>query len=155
MRVKPGFTLTELVIVIGIVLTLLTLTTSVSLSSITQSQVGSATATLIADLRATQAKAMAGATPGSTSIGGWGIYFESDRYTIFPGTTYLPGGPSNTTVYLPDNVVVSATTSTLVFANPSGALYSPPPSDPVITLTAGGSVNNIQVNSWGLPNVDP
>jgi len=151
---KPGFTLTELVIIMGILLSLFALTTGASFSTIAQSQSGTTAQTIIADLRATQTKAMTGTTPSTTPVAGWGIYFEADRYTIFAGTTYLPGAPSNTVVTLPTNVTITASPTTIVFEHISGHLSSPTPA-PTLVVSSGGTSRTITLNSLGVPNVTP
>lgn len=151
---KQGFTLTELVIIMGILIGLFALTTGASFSTITQSQAGTTAQTIIADLRATQTRAMTGSTPSSTPVSGWGIYYEADRYTIFSGTTYLPGAPSNVVITLPTNVTITANPSTIVFKSLSGELNSPTPA-PTLVVTAGGTNRTITLNPLGVPDVTP
>lgn len=151
---RQGFTLTELVILMGILLGLFALTTGASFTSITQSQAGTTVATMIADLRATQTRAMTGNIPGTTPVSGWGIQYESDRYTIFPGSTYVAGAPSNITIILPDNVSVSANPSTIIFQKLSGSLVNPVPV-PTLVVSAGATTKTISLNAWGVPYVTP
>lgn len=151
---KRGFTLTELVIIMGILLGLFTLTTGASFSTITQSQAGATVAMVMADLRATQTKAMVGSIPGTSPVAGWGIQYEGDRYIIFSGSTYVSGAPSNIVITLPDNVTVNSTPSTIIFESLSGELINPVPA-PTVVVSAGTTTQSLILNPWGVPYVAP
>lgn len=122
---EEGFTLPELIVVIGvfsvllsvIVINLLTAHSNVSLASTIE--------VLIADIKDQQNKSMAGDTMGTSSNQNFGIYLESNQYTLFHGPSYTPGDSSNFVVEL-DNTVsfdsISFPSSQIVFSSGSGEI---------------------------------
>ena len=86
--------------------------------------------TLVSDIKLQQFKAMYGATQGGSDSSDYGIYFYSDSYVIFKGSTFDPDDILNFTVELPDDLEIQNTTfagNTIVFEKLSGDLttYSP------------------------------
>lgn len=127
---QKGFTLIELMVVIGIMSILfgLILFNMFRFQSTNSQQTN--VDTLTSDMKAQQFKAMYGATQGGADSSDYGIYFYSDRYVLFKGSVFDPDNASNFTVELPDDLEIQNTTftnNTIVFEKLSGDLlgYSP------------------------------
>lgn len=118
-----GFTIPELLIVVGMLTTLLGLTTINLLTSRDKVTISTTIDTLISDIKLGQTKAMSGDTEGSGTISDYGMYFETNRYTVFRGSTYASGNPSNFITNLDPNFELSSIlfpSSTLIFSKGSG-----------------------------------
>lgn len=97
---NKAFTLIEVSIVVAIIAVLLSITT-ISLTTIqNHTYVDSAVETLVSDIKHQQLKTMSGSTEGGSDPEFYGVYFESDRYTLFKGATYNLNDPLNFTVTL-------------------------------------------------------
>lgn len=80
---------------------------------------------LVSDIRAQQTKAMTGSAEGRANSSNYGIYFLSDRYTLFNGNSYNAADPTNYTIELPDDIEIVSTTlpsNTLLFSILSGEI---------------------------------
>lgn len=143
---KNGFTLLELLIVMGIASILLSLTT-INLVKVQHNvSVSAASDTLIADLKSQQIKAMSGASNG----GSFGIHFtSSNSYILFHGT-YVEGDPTNFSISLDDPFKVSSTfpDNNIVFSKVSGEVAGP--NTITIINTAGGEQQRLSVNKYGV-----
>lgn len=119
---KQGFTLPELVIVISILVLLLSLITVNLLRPQHQASTLAALATLVADLRQQQLKAMVGDTEGSGTPASYGVFANTNSYILFRGSTYAAGNPSNFSVALESPMQITATfpSSQIVFQAGSG-----------------------------------
>lgn len=142
-----GFTLVELLITIGIATILLGLTTINLVNVQKNTSVGATVDTLIADMRNQQTKAMSGGAEG----GNFGIFFNSSNsYTLFHGSSYVPGDPTNFTVTLDDPISVSSTYpgNVIIFSQGNGEVGS----ENTITInnTAGTEQKTLTVNRLGV-----
>ncbi len=150
---QSGYTLIELVIVMGIIVLLFGFTT-INLGGVTRvTSVNETVDMLIADIRSQQTKAMTGSGDG-TSGSSYGIYFQTDQYTLFRGTTYSSQNSTNFTVELDQNLNFVNDTfpnSTLIFLQSSGEIsgYSAVNSTITIENTAGNEQKTIRVNQLG------
>ena len=151
---QRGFTLIELGIVLGIIAILLGFVTFnlVNVQKITS--VNSEIDTLVSDMKSQQTKAMTGA--GSSGTGqSFGIYFQSDRYILFTGTSYSSTNSSNFTVTLGGNIEFSDSTfpdNTLIFLRQSGELKGFIDGRNTISIqnTQGLNKKTITVNRYGV-----
>lgn len=141
---KNGFTLLELLLVMGIAAILLSLTT-INLVKVQRNvSVSAATDTLIADLKSQQIKAMSGSSGG----GDFGIHFtSSNSYVLFHGTSYDLNDPTNFSVSLDDPLKVSSSPVDIIFSKPSGETTT---STVTINNTAGGEVQTLTINKYGV-----
>src|SRR4030042_5273018 len=90
-----GFTLIELMVVMAI-FALITGFGALNLVNLqTKSSLAAHVNTLVADIKEQQIKTMAGDMGGTASQIEFGIYFESNRYTLFQGPTYSSSDPDN------------------------------------------------------------
>lgn len=150
-----GFTLVELMVVIGIMLIFLTLLTPNLFNFQQKASLDSTSLTLIADIRLAQAKAMSGDTEGRGTNDSYGMYFETGRYILFHGTSYNPGDADNYPISLGDQIEISSTTfpsSQVVFQKGSGEVDSYIDGSDSVTLrnTQTGEQKTIQLNRYGI-----
>ncbi len=146
-----GFTLVEIIITVGVLTALLTLTSISLLSSRKRTSLNSSVTQVLVDLRQQQAKAMAGDTDGSGTISAYGIYFTTGSYTLFKGPAYSPSDPGNFTISLEPNQSFSSDW-TVVFNSGSGEIAGFTPGNNTLTLT--DSLENISktftLNRYGV-----
>lgn len=141
---SAGFTLVELMVSIGILVILFTIST-INFSTILPNTSQSTTInSLVSDIRAQQTKAQAGNSQ-------YGIHFESASYTLFKGTTYSSTDPSNFVVTLDPTVRLTSTGSQIVFSSGSGDVSDPPGGNENVSLTNSetNKVTVIKVNKYG------
>lgn len=149
-----GFTLPELVIVVGIV-GLLFGFISLNLVHVQKaSSVRSTVDTLVADMQNQQVKAMAGTTAASTN-GSYGIYFQSDRYTLFRGPSYVSTDSANVTVMIDTSQSLTPITfpsNTLLFQQESGEVstYATSSSSVTVQDVTTPQKSTITVNRYGI-----
>lgn len=151
---RRGFTYTEIIVVMSIILGLFGLV-SVNLS---KPQISASTETtstqLLAELKSQQLKAMNGDTSGSDQISAYGIAIESDKYTLFRGSSFNSADPENFVVPISAPLSLSTTFpgSVIVFTPVSGEISSFTLGNDSITVTHSDSSdpNVIQLNSYGV-----
>lgn len=102
--IKSGFTLPEIVVVIGILFVLTGFTISNLFGAKHTTSLNTSIETFIADLKHQQIKAMVGDTEGRATADSYGVYFGQSSYTLFHGAIYSQGDPSNFTINLGDNI---------------------------------------------------
>lgn len=144
---RSGFTLVEIIIVMGIIVILLMigsvnflpLKQKVSLTTTVQS--------MITDLKQQQLKSMAG-----NSV--QGVYFDTNGYTIFQGSTYTAGNSTNFFVPYGDQIVLFSTNfsgSQIIFSAQSGEIagFSPSANQIVLKNTFSNEQKIISFNKYG------
>lgn len=121
---KKGYTLIETLLVMSIFISLVAIVTLTILNIEPRSAIRLNTTTVIADIKKQQLKALTGATYlGATT--NFGIYFQSDKYTLFAGDNYSGGNASNVEITLPQKTIMSGVTfpsATIVFAKYTGEI---------------------------------
>ena len=148
---RMGFTLIELIVVLGMLATLTGLSYLTLFGRIQQADVSSAVVSLVADLRLQQVRAMSGEqTNGSTS---YGVHLDANRYVIFSGSTYSANDPGNTA--FPANGAHLSTTfagGNVIFTPGSGEISGFSSSANAITATSteGGASKTIRLNRYGV-----
>lgn len=145
-----GFTLIELIVVLGVFGVLLGLVTVNLLRAQHQPTLSASVDTLIADLKSQQAKAMSGA--GAISHG---VYVGEGEYVLFSGSVYNANDPANAQVLLDANVIVSSVTfpnASIVFAAGSGDIVNFDAAYRMVTLrnTQSSEEKAIQMNRYGV-----
>lgn len=110
---------------------------------------------LVSDIRAQQTKAMTGSTEGRTTADNYGIYFMSDRYVLFHGSSYSSSDTTNYNVSLPSDVQIQSTTlpdNTLLFSTLSGEMigYSQSANSIILKLVNAGDQSVITLNRYGV-----
>ncbi len=151
---ERGFTLVELGIVFGIIALLSGFVTFNFVNVQKTTSINSVIDTLVSDMKSQQTKAMVGS--GGSGVGNsYGIYFQSDRYILFTGTTYSSTNSSNFTVMLGSNIEFVNSTfpnNSLVFLRQSGELNVFIDGMNTITIqnTQGLNKKTITVNQYGV-----
>jgi prepilin-type N-terminal cleavage/methylation domain-containing protein len=148
-KYNQGFTMVELLLVMGI-FTVLSSIATVSLAKFERNaSLSSEVNTIIPDLKEQQIKAMAGDGEGSGSINNYGVHITATSYTLFQGT-YVAGNSSNLVVTLPANIQLSTTfpSSEILFAKGSGEVTGPN----TLTLTdmTNSHTKTITINKYGV-----
>jgi type II secretory pathway pseudopilin PulG len=157
MKIKRsgGFTLVELLIIIGLFTILSSFAVINLIRPQTKANLDSTLTPLISDVKEQQLKAMIG-DGGGASASAYGIYFESNKYTLFKGSSYTPGDANNFVVSTQGNTTISDTfvSNQVVFGQRSGEVVSFSASGNTITLTSSGDSKTITVNALGSVNVN-
>lgn len=140
---NQGVTLIELMIALSI-FTLLTGLVTVNLSNIySTSSFEAVSQVLMADLKSQQMKAMLGDTEGRTSPDAYGVYFESNKYILFHGFSYVSSDPYN----FPINLDGDLHFSTIMF--PSSSIIFSPLSGETLGYVNGADTVTLQDDSTG------
>lgn len=122
---RKGFTLIEMVVVMGIIVLITAISVPSLLGSREQAEVNSSAAVVVSDIKQQQLKAMLGDTEGRSDPDFYGVHFEQETYTLFHGSSYSMNDPTNAVIALPDNLQFSSVSfpqSTIVFAKGSGEI---------------------------------
>lgn len=151
---KKAFTVVEMTVVLGMIATLLAYSI-INLSTIQHKAYLSSTIdTFVSDLKQQQLKAMVGDTEGRSTNDYYGIYFSTNSYAMFHGSTYVVD-PSNPVIPLTTNVTFSNIAfpqSQVVFNKGSGEVVGF--SNGSNTVTMKNSVTNemktITINRYGV-----
>lgn len=120
---ERGFTFVELVIIIGIFLTLLGIALIGTSQLPTRASLSSLVVSLETDIKSQQLKAMVRDRQSAAQTTSYGIYFSSSSYTLFQGDSYNPASTSNITVPLDSSITFSAInlpSNTVVFSIGNG-----------------------------------
>lgn len=157
-RNKSGFTLIELLVSVGIVALLLSFTLLNLGNLIPSANLTNAVTLLRADFREQQLKAMTGYEAITGGASEYGIYFDSDRYILFTGDSYVEGSEENYEVSLPAGITFNTSDlplATVVFSNRSGEVLNY--NDDHHTLTLNNSVTQesqtVSINKMGVPEL--
>jgi prepilin-type N-terminal cleavage/methylation domain-containing protein len=150
---NSGLTLIELLLVIGILAVLF----SIGFVGLTNIKVitgnNSANVVLISDLKTQQIKAMTGDTEGRGVPDNYGVKILSDRYVLFHGLSYNASDPSNFTVPVGNEYVLSTTfpNNMVIFASESGQLVGFVSNQNTISITSSpsGQIKTLQFNEYG------
>jgi prepilin-type N-terminal cleavage/methylation domain-containing protein len=152
---QQGFSLAEVLVVIGIFAVLSSLATINLLSAQHSASLQGQLATIIADIKQQQIKAMQGDTEGRASPDYYGVHFTTNAYTIFHGTSYNPNDSANLTFPL-DTVFqftnITFTNSNLIFIPLSGEMYgySSVTNSVILKDTTNNKQRQLQFNYLGV-----
>ncbi|MDE2025409.1 MAG: type II secretion system protein [Patescibacteria group bacterium] len=151
-----GFTIVELLVVIGIIATLFGLATINLLKTQHNASVTAATDQLMSDIRVQQTKAMSGTEDVSGNENSYGIYFppaSPGTYILFRGTIYSSSDTSNFPVS-PTAITFSNNlpNHSLIFNQESGEFngYVTGPYTIGIVNAYGTEGRTITVNRYGI-----
>ena len=151
---KQGFTLIELIVVMGVIATLAAFTTTNLLGLQRHTHISTTLSTILADWYGQRSKAMIGDTQGRSTIDSYGIYFQTGQYTLFHGTTYNATATDNVIIPIESPVQVSSTTipnSTVIFTKGSGEVSGFSSTQNSISFTNSSSNEQVTVifNQYG------
>lgn len=150
---RRGFTLIEVIVILGIVATLVAMGVIGSLSFRSASTLRTTAITLQSDLANQQIKAMTGDTEGRSSADTYGIFFAPSSYTLFHGSVYNPSDSTNFTVQLGEELALATTypNSQLIFTKASGEpVTSPNPATIIIRDTNNTLQYTLTLNRFGV-----
>lgn len=107
MNNRTGFSLIELIVVVGIIAVLSSFAFINLFNTKYTASFQTSIDTLITDFKQQQLKAMVGDTEGrGGSPDSYGIHFETNTYTLFHGTIFNQSDTSNFTIKLGDNIQI-------------------------------------------------
>ena len=135
-----GFTIIELLVVMGIFAIMFGFASINLLRPQTQATLDTIVTTLVSDLKEQQIRAMTGDGPSA-----YGVYFEPSRYPLFTGPIYSASAADNFSVNMEEGITISPTTS-VVFAQRSGETTT---TTFTITNTNSGEQKTITINILG------
>lgn len=151
---NQGFTLIEVIVVLGVLATLMAFASINVLQLQRHTHVQTVMAMLAADLYEQRQKSMTGDTQGRGVTDTYGIFFETTQYVLFHGNSYATASADNVVISVPAPIQVSGTTlsgSTIVFAKGSGEVSGYALGADSITLanTANTEQVTLKVNRYG------
>ncbi len=153
---RPGFTVIEVLLVMGIFAIISTFTTINLLKPQTKASIETVASTLVSDLRQQQIKALVGDSEGQASAQYFGIYFGSSSYTLFRGSSYGLDPAGDFIINLNPNITLTNTLpvspgNQIVFVKRSGEVSGYVSGSDTITLlnTASGEQKTITINRYG------
>jgi prepilin-type N-terminal cleavage/methylation domain-containing protein len=145
---RRGFTLIELIVVMGIFAALTGIATINLSNARSKTSLTSATEVFVADLKSQQVRSMAGEEDSGSSASAHGIHFEENSYTLFKGSSYSPSGSRNFRINLPQGTEFSPVNSDVVFEVGSGEIAG----DTVVTIrrVSDGNQKEVIINRYGV-----
>lgn len=154
-KTSKGFSFIEIILAIGVLTTLFAIITINLISASRRVYNDTTTAVLISDLRTQQVKAMIGDTEKTGESSMYGVYFGTDRYTLFRGNSYSVGNPTNFVITLPGGAEFSNIlfpNFEIVFASGSGEIagFSSGLNSVTIINTSENIQKNVTLNRFGV-----
>lgn len=156
--IMTGFTLVEVLVVMGLVAIISSLSVVNLIQPQTSANVFGVAETLVADLKGQQVKSMVGDSFGTVAAQQHGVYVQSGSYTLFKGASYSAGDSANFVIQ-PDSTITFSTTlpsSQAVFAKASGEVVGFTNGANTITVsnTVSGESKTITINTYGAITVN-
>jgi len=126
LKFNSGFTLVELLVIMGISAILFLLISMNFSDARTGTSLTTTGDTLLSDLKSQQTKAMVGDTEGRGIPDTYGVYIKPTSYVLFHGESYVPASTDNFEIKAADGVTLSTTfpSGTIIFATNSGDLVN-------------------------------
>lgn len=156
---KKGLTVVELLISIGVLAILLLLGTVIYSNFAQKDQVLTVGREIENIINEAKAKTMAGFTLGGSEALNFGVYFETDRYVLFPGTSFNPGHIDNQEFTLPTTVSftnINLPSNSLVFEKVTGEVINYDPVQSSIVLESQRTLEEkiISFNQLGVVTIE-
>lgn len=152
---QAGFTLVELLVVLGIISVLFALSVINLGQAQTTTSLISVTNKMLADIKSQQLLAMTGGTGSTSSQQPQGVYVQSGSYTLFAGASYSGSDPNNFAVSVgPYSLRTTLPGNQAVFEKGDGAVSSFTSGDNTITISGNGSSQTVTLNRIGAATVD-
>jgi prepilin-type N-terminal cleavage/methylation domain-containing protein len=158
-RSQAGFTMVELLVVMALFATLITLTTVTLVRPQASASITKTANALVADIKAQQLRAMAGDSDSASSAQPYGIYVQGGQYTMFKGSAYSGADSDNFVIGAGSGITLSTTfaSTQVVFAKGTGEVNSFNGSANTITVSSAtsGQTKTITINRYGVVTVSP
>lgn len=153
LKLQRGVSLLELVIFMSITLFLFGFVTINLVRFQQKTSINSILDTFASDMKSQQAKAMSG--DGNTNQENFGIYFLSDKYILFKGSSYSPSNPTNFSVNLEGGMNfqdVLLPSNTLIFLHKSGEVNGFSQGHDSFSLqdSQGQEIKTVLINKYGV-----
>jgi len=153
-KTQTGFTVIELILVIAILALVFALISFNWVSTLPKQNLNSTVEILVADLKQQQLEAMVGVDTGGGGLMDHGIFFNTNEYITYEGSSYNVANSSNVQLSLPQGITVTTSDITgddLVFSHTSGEPTTIG-ANPQIILTnqANNMQKTIQLNQLGV-----
>ncbi|MCX6726468.1 MAG: type II secretion system protein [Candidatus Shapirobacteria bacterium] len=145
---NQGFTIIELLVVMGVFAILASLSTLNLSKAQHGSSLNATVTTLISDLKRQQHKAMIGDTEGRGVASDYGIHFENKSYTLFHDL-YNSTDTSNFVVNL-DGTLSFPDSGYVIFAKGSGEILPASLSTLIISDTVTSQSKTLTINQYGV-----
>jgi prepilin-type N-terminal cleavage/methylation domain-containing protein len=155
---QAGFTLVELLVVMGLFAILAGMTTVSLIGPQAAAPVSASVNEIVADLKNQQLKAMMGDSGSATAAQPHGVYIQTNQYTLFKGATYSAADADNIVIPAKDGVSLGANfpSSQVVFSKGSGELTSFTDGSNSISVESSisGDVTQIIINRLGAVTIN-
>lgn len=150
-----GFALIELLVVIGILSILFSISTISLFTVRDRTSLNTAVATFINDLKSQQIKAMVGDTQGRLTHDSYGVHIESNKYVLFHGPVYSVSDSDNFTISLSADLAftnVLFPQSQIIFTSVSGDLanFTTGANRLTIQNINDNNAKTIEINKYGV-----
>lgn len=151
---QKGFSLIEIVVIIAIMSVFFVLLSINLIGAKPKASLVTSITTFVGDVKQQQIKAMTGTTASGVSLD-FGMYMETNRYTLFNGSSYSPLTPTNFIVNLDDYIQfsnINLPSSSIVFNRESGEVagFSAGSNTLTIKNTLDSTEKTITVNRYGV-----
>ncbi len=150
-----GFSLIELILVIALLSIILGITTVTLFRPVAKANLNTVSTNIFSLLREAQNRAINTDTSGDTQSNDYGVHFETDSYTLFKGSTYIPGDSSNFVVTTKNNISISPLLpcpsppedcNNVVFEKISGEVLGFDPTKNTVCVTETGTNKQVLLN---------
>lgn len=153
MRAQAGFTYIETMLVVGITIVLMGISSIILTQLVPHASVMTVAQTLASELRSQQLFAMMGRDlQGGTTA--FGVYFTPSSYVLFEGSTYNVADSNNIVINLESGLelISTLTSNQVVFSPRSGEVASYASGQDTITLrqVQSGETVTLLVNQLGV-----
>lgn len=153
-RGNTGFTLIEMIVVLGVLATLMSIGAVSVLRLQRHTHIQTVIATFVADVYEQRQRAMSADTQGRSTTDQYGIHFGSAAYTLFHGSSYVASDSANVVIPLQSPVNIAQTTfpnQTIIFQKGSGEILSFSQNANTLTFQNNANMEQISVsfNQYG------
>lgn len=153
-----GFSLLEVLVVMGLIAILTGLTVTNLIRPQTTASIDGVVNTLAADIKSQQLKAMVGDSLSASSAQEHGVRVQPTNYTLFKGASYAGGDTDNFTLQQGSDISLSTTfpSSVLIFTKAAGEVSGFVNGSNTITVTntVSGQVKTLTVNRYGAVTIN-
>ena len=156
---RRGFSLVEVLLVVGLLVLLFSFGAVIYSSFTRADQFVLETGKIRELINEARVRSVSGISLGGSQALSFGIYFQTDGYTLFPGTAYNSADTRNQRFSLPVKIEISEINlpaNSLIFERISGEVlgFDPVSSHIVVTDLQSDRENKIIINRFGVVTVE-